>query len=53
MGEEPNEIESTGQGGARISSDEAEIRLGVGTLSRNEEERAAGICRLCAGEPVR
>src|SRR5262249_26226862 len=53
MGEEPNEIESTGQGGACVSSDETEIRLREGALSRTEEERAPVVCHLCASEPVR
>ena len=52
MGEEPNEVEGAGESGARVSSDEAEVRIRESTLSRAEEERAAAVRYLCAGESV-
>ena len=52
MGEEPDEIEGTGEGGARVSSDEAAVRIRESTLSRAEEERAPAVRHLCAGKSV-
>src|SRR5580704_14144535 len=46
MGEEPNEIEGAGEGGARVSSDEAEVRIRESALPRTEEERAPAVCEL-------
>ena len=52
MGEEPDEVEGAGAGGARVSSDEAEVRIRESTLSRAEEERAAAVCHLRPGQLV-
>jgi len=52
VGEEPDEVEGAGEGGARVSSDEAEVRIRESTLSRAEEERAPAVRYLCAGESV-
>ena len=52
MGEEPNEIEGAGEGGARVSSDEAEVRIRESVLPRAEEKRAPAVRYLCAGESV-
>ena len=38
MGEEPDEVQGAGEGGARFSSDEAEVRIRESTLSRTEED---------------
>ena len=45
-----NRTKSTG--GARVSSDEVEVRIRESTLSRAEEERAPAVRYLCAGESV-
>ena len=52
MGEEPDEIEGAGQGGACVSGHEAEVRLRESALSRAEEERAPTVCHLRSGQPV-
>src|SRR5262249_2180202 len=52
VGEEPEEIEGAGEGGARVSRNEAEVRLRESTLSRAEEERAATVRYLCASKSV-
>src|SRR5215470_7427323 len=52
VGEEPDEIEGAGEGGARVSRNEAEVRLRESTLSRAEEERAATVRYLCASKAV-
>src|SRR5207302_9843253 len=48
----PAQVEGAGEGGARVSSDEAEVRIRESTLSRAEEERAPAVRYLCAGESV-
>src|SRR5579864_887680 len=52
MGEEPDEVEGAGAGGARVSSDEAEVRIRESTLSRAEEERAPVVRYLRAAKSV-
>jgi len=52
VGEEPDEVEGAGEGGARVSGDEAEVRIRESTLSRAKEERAPAVRYLCAGESV-
>ena len=52
MGQEPDEVEGAGESGARVSSDEAEVRIRESTLSRPEEERAPAVRYLCAGKSV-
>ena len=52
MGEEPDKVEGAGESGARVSSDEAAVRIRESTLSRAEEERAPAVRYLCPGESV-
>jgi hypothetical protein len=52
MGEELDEVESAGQGGTRVSSDEVEVRIRESALPRTEEERASAVCHLRAGQRV-
>jgi len=44
--------EGAGEGGARVSSDEAEVRICEAALSRTEEECHPTVRGVCAGEPV-
>jgi hypothetical protein len=37
VGKEPDKIKSAGEGGARVSSDEAEVRIRETTLSRTKK----------------
>ncbi len=52
MGEEPDQVEGAGEGRARVSSDEAEVRIREGALSRTEEERAPALRHLRASQLV-
>src|SRR5216683_1574780 len=52
VGEESDEVEGAGESGARVSGDEAEVRVRESALSRAEEERAPAVCHLRAGEFV-
>ena len=52
VGEEPDEVESAGQGGARVWGDEAAVRIRQGALPRIKEERESVVCGVRAGEPV-
>src|SRR5712691_10651005 len=52
VGQESDEVEGASQSGARVSRDETEIRVRKSALSGAEEERAAVVCHLCAGEFV-
>jgi hypothetical protein len=52
MGEEPDQVEGAGEGGACVSGDEVEIRIRESALPRTEEERAPAIRHLCAGQLV-
>ena len=47
-----NQIERAIEGGARISGDEAEVRICEGALPRTEEKRASVVCQLCLGQSV-
>ena len=50
--QEPHQVESESQGGTRVSSYEAAIRLRPGEIPRAEEERQPDVCLLRAGQPV-
>jgi hypothetical protein len=48
----PDEVESAGQGGARVWGAEAEVRIREVALPRTKEERQPVVCHVCSGEPV-
>ena len=52
MGEEPDQVESAGESGTRISGDEAEVWIRESALPRAEEKRASAVCHLRARQPV-
>ena len=52
LGEEPEEIEGAGQSRARVSGDEAEVRIRQGALPGIEEEWAPPVRHLRAGQLV-
>src|SRR5882672_7113316 len=51
-GEEPDQVEGAVESGARVWSDEAEVRIREAALSRTEEERQPAVCGVRPGEPV-
>jgi hypothetical protein len=52
VGEEPDEVESAGESGARVSGDEAAVRIRESALPGAEEKCASAVCHLRAGQPV-
>jgi hypothetical protein len=47
-----DEVQRTGEGGARVWSDETEVRIYEGPLPRVEEKCPPIVCHLRTGEPV-
>lgn len=52
VGEKPDEVESAGQGRARVSGDEAEVRTCESALPGAEGERPSVVCYPRSGQPV-
>src|SRR5664279_2271955 len=50
--QEPDEVNGSLQGGARVWGDEAEVRIREGALPRTGEERQPTVCHLRAGKSV-
>src|ERR1700693_4347891 len=51
-GEEPDQVEGALESGARVCSDEAEVRIREAGLPRTEEECQPVVCGVRAGKPV-
>ena len=49
---EADEVEGASEGRARVSGDEAEVRIRESALPGAEEERASVVCHLRSGQPV-